>query len=125
MLSATSEFQVDTATARRSTLSSTAITSAASTAATDSTTSASRDEPMVRCGEKSPLSFLVFADKTSSDTWPHALRHDTCSIRFGHTIPVSNHVDVTIVQDENAAITHTWTNFVSASASASASTVVP
>ena len=32
-------------------------------------------------------------------------------IRFGHAIPVDNHVDVTITQDGDASITHTWSNY--------------
>jgi hypothetical protein len=32
-------------------------------------------------------------------------------IRFGHTVPVDAHVDAEIVQDEDASISHTWTNY--------------
>jgi hypothetical protein len=32
-------------------------------------------------------------------------------IRFGHTVPVDAHVDAQIVQDEDARISHTWTNY--------------
>ena len=32
-------------------------------------------------------------------------------IRFGHTIPVANHVDVQISQAGPPAITHTWADF--------------
>ena len=32
-------------------------------------------------------------------------------IRFGHTVPVTAHVDAQIVQDEDTNISHTWTNY--------------
>ena len=32
-------------------------------------------------------------------------------IRFGHTVPVSNHVDVTIVQEEDTSIKYTWSDY--------------
>ena len=42
---------------------------------------------------------------------PPPLSKNPC-IRFGHTIPVSHHVDVEIAQDPpGPPITHTWTNF--------------
>ena len=41
---------------------------------------------------------------------PPPLSQNPC-IRFGHTIPVANHVDVEIVQEEDSSITHTWTDF--------------
>eukprot|EP01048_Picozoa_sp_COSAG05_P000124 COSAG05_NODE_3_length_51333_cov_129.132080_24_plen_626_part_00 len=41
---------------------------------------------------------------------PPPLSKNPC-IRFGHTIPVPNHVDVEITQAGPPAINHTWTNF--------------
>ena len=41
---------------------------------------------------------------------PPPLSTNPC-IRFGHTIPVTNHVDAMIVQDSDPSISHTWTNF--------------
>ena len=41
---------------------------------------------------------------------PPPLSTNPC-IRFGHAIPVDNHVDAEIVQEEDSSITHTWTNF--------------
>ena len=38
---------------------------------------------------------------------PPPLSKNPC-IRFGHTIPVANHVDVTISQEGPPAISHTW-----------------
>ena len=41
---------------------------------------------------------------------PPPLSTNPC-LRFGHAIPVDDHVDAEIVQDEDASISHTWTNF--------------
>ena len=41
---------------------------------------------------------------------PPPLSSSPC-IRFGHAIPVANHVDVTIVQDGNSAVSKTWTDY--------------
>ena len=41
---------------------------------------------------------------------PPPLNKNPC-IRFGHTIPVANHVDVTISQEGPPAISHTWNDF--------------
>ena len=41
---------------------------------------------------------------------PPPLSTNPC-IRFGHTIPVGNHVDVQINQDGDPSITHTWSNY--------------
>jgi hypothetical protein len=41
---------------------------------------------------------------------PPPLSKNPC-IRFGHTVPVANHVDVEISQVGPPAINHTWSNF--------------
>jgi hypothetical protein len=42
---------------------------------------------------------------------PPPLSQNPC-IRFGHTIPVDNHVDILITQDDaDPPINHTWSNF--------------
>ena len=41
---------------------------------------------------------------------PPPLSTNPC-IRFGHAIPVDNHVDAMIVQDDDPSISHTWSNF--------------
>ena len=40
---------------------------------------------------------------------PPPLAQNPC-IRFGHTIPVADHVDAMIVQDDDPTINHTWTD---------------
>ena len=41
---------------------------------------------------------------------PPPLNKNPC-IRFGHTIPVENHVDVTITQDSDHTVFHTWSDY--------------
>lgn len=41
---------------------------------------------------------------------PPPLNKNPC-IRFGHTVPVEHHVDVTITQDSDHTVFHTWTNY--------------
>jgi hypothetical protein len=41
---------------------------------------------------------------------PPPLNKNPC-IRFGHTIPVEHHVDVTITQDSDHTVFHTWSNY--------------
>jgi hypothetical protein len=41
---------------------------------------------------------------------PPPLNKNPC-IRFGHTIPVAHHVDVTITQDSDHTVFHTWSNY--------------
>ena len=41
---------------------------------------------------------------------PPPLSKNPC-IRFGHTIPVENHVDVTITQDSDHTVFHTWSDY--------------
>ena len=41
---------------------------------------------------------------------PPPLSTNPC-IRFGHTIPVADHVTVQIVQEEDPSITYTWEDY--------------
>jgi len=41
---------------------------------------------------------------------PPPLNKNPC-IRFGHTNPVENHVDVTITQDSDHTVFHTWSDY--------------
>ena len=52
---------------------------------------------------------IKFSFKKSAPP-PPPLANTPC-IRFGHTVPVPDHVDVEITQDEDPSISHVWTNY--------------